>query len=1658
MSPRRRGLDRVGLLLLGLLAGMVVSALTLYWFVDRSRTRQVEERVQVALGLPDEAFELEDVEEDGSLRIVLRQVAFLDKAGDTIVSAPAARGRLLARTLSADAGPIVIDQVVLERPNMRLLQRASGEWNFFDIIKAEAAGAPLAVPEEEQSRPIAFQGMRVTDGTIRIATPYAAPPNPPTGRLASQQPERVRSGGRTYTVRWMRNVDATLPLVRVGPNGGWRAEVAALTADVTNPDTRVQQLAGWFESDPDKTLRFDIDAFRTPRSSFDGEGRVRFADAGPVFDLNVRAHPLSFADLQGMGLPIPAAGTARFALAARSQSGGRTLWRVTDASVAILDSRAAGRLTVLTGPDAEPVFSDTRISLDPLVLTNLEELGYVEKLPLVGSVRGEIASLDVLQAGQGGPLRLDLTASLTPRNGTGGAPSVVAAAGLVRWTPNAESMVRFSGLRVEARPLRLEHLAALQEQPAAWMRGTLTGAATVSGTPADLRLEDGDLTYAVGDAPETVLRGLAGRYQGGTTPRWELSARAQPLALATLTELFPALPFRTATLSGPITASGVGDDVRFDVDLMGAAGGIAMAGSLRMGDPLRFDVSGRLDAFRAAGVLAGDVPLEGPLSGTFSARGAATDFRFAVDMTQGGGSFNLAGNVRKAGTDPYQFDVAGRVDNFRIGALVGQPGLLPGPVSGPIAVSGGGRQPYRFDVALTGPQGMFDVEGFFRPGTVPSYAVSGRIQGLDLSALPGMANLPDTRLTGTIDVQGQGTTPETFAGRIAFDAAPGSTVGGVPIQTGTVRMTAGEGILRIQSLTLAVRGARLEASGALGLTSPAPEVLRFMVDAPNLGVLGALLPPAGAFDPAIAGSLQASGWVGGTLRFPEVAINGRGSGLRWQTYAADQLAFDARLQKGPAIWTGNLNLNGEGLALGTQTFRAVALEANLAPEAASFGIDLRKDANTDLRASGILELDGLTPTGVLLRDMDLRLRDVHWTLAVPEARLARSDGGVVVQNLRLERSGAGTGFIEANGVLPTSGNADLAVRAGGISLAELRQLMPTLPELGGTVALDASIVGPVTEPRLVLNAAVDSLTYGDFAADSVAVRGEYAARVFALDANLFLAGDTIVDAQARVPMNLTLGGLVPTFELLRDDPLTATLHAHELPLALVSAAVPTVLADGEGTAVAQVDITGTLNQPRVAGSAGLAGALTIVPLGVRWERIDAALRLDGQRIVVERATAHTGDRGLAQVTGEVLLDQGQSPAVDLQVVLDNFQAIDNPDVASLEADANLRVTGRFPRAELSGNITIEDGTIQIPEFGEQAEADIVDVDVGALGADTVSASLATATGLFGGLIPRDVRVGIGESVWLQSEDARIQISTGSEPLTVYEAGGQPRIYGDVQAERGTYTLRVGPIQREFEIEQGTVSFAGTPELNPRINILARYEVRSREAGSPDIGVLVQLGGTLQQPTLALSSDTRPPLPQSELLTLLVFGRRSAELANIPQEFTQGIILEQLLGGALTSGIEEVFAELGVFDYVRLRGRPASSGLGGGIGSIGSDIFAFASLEFGKEVFDDFFAVMEIVDILSQPRFGFSIEYEATRTWTIRGAWEPVRRDPLLLNLDRRSRQILLEARRRWEYGRPPPQDLELEDPPPAAEEPGPGELSTPTGEPPPPPPADAPPE
>ena len=1658
--PRRRRLGRVGLLVLGALVGFGLTLLALYLFVDRSRNRVIEERVRVALGLPEEAFELEAVEDDETLRIALRNVAFLDRGRDTIVSAPIARARLLVSSLNDEDGPIVLDQAELIRPNLRLTQDASGEWNALRIVVVEAEGRRVGgagADDEAPAKAIVVRNLRIRDGRARIATPYVAPASPPPGRFArAEQPERARIGGRVMTIRTLTGLDATLPLVRVGGDQGWRVEIASATARVTNPDTRIEALAGWIEDPGDENIRFDLRELRLPNSRFAGSGRMRFADETASYDVDLRASPLDFRDLQGMGLPLPDRGTAAFALGIETLPGSRTRWTVTDANVAILDSRASGRATVITGPNQAPVFSNTRLAFDRLNLSDLETLGYVEDLPVTGTVTGTVASLDAVEAGRGGSLRVDLAASVVPEETPRAEPARFTARGVVRFGTGADAF-GFDGLRVETPGIDLATLRPLIEngERNAFLNGILSGGATLSGSARSFRIEGGDLAYRVGNAPESRLRGVSGRVTLQPALSYRLEARAEPLALATLTALFPSLPFRSAQLSGPIELEGSNEAVRFGVNLNGAAGGIEARGRLTLGEVLGFDVSGSLRAFEPGGVLASSssVPVQGPVTGTFEARGTTREFRFGVDLTQpiGGtrGRAVLAGTVRNPGGPP-QFDVSGRLENFQLGVLVGQPSLLPGPVTGPISVSGGGRQPYRFDVALRGELGLLDVEGWFAPGTVPSYAVSGAVAGLNLNALPGFAALPRTRLNGTLSINGRGTTPETFAGRVEFEATAGSTVGGQPLEAGIARLSGRDGLLAIDTLLFAIRGARFEGRGALGISRPAPQPLTFSLNVPNLQALRTLLPGADTL-PDLAGSIAAAGTFTGTLQAPAVAARGEARGLRYGAWGAGQLLFDASGSRSAAGWTGNARLEGREvqLAFGGQRFETFTLETNVTPGLASFGLTARRDGETDLSAAGRLELAGTTVRGALLESLALRLGGVDWRLA-ERARIAfTEDGGLEVENLLLQRSGgAGPAWIAADGRLPPRGNADLRVHLEGVDLSELSRLLPNFPEARGRITLDAVIEGDVGDPRLNVDARVDSLAYGGVVADSLALTARYAAGRTAVNALVRLGDRDVLRAEASVPSRLSLGGIVPGFEILQDGSLTAAIAADSLPIALL--AQTPQLADGEGVIRARVDVTGTPADPVVRGFAQVVdGAVRVVPLGVRWHTIQGTVTLEGETVRIDSLTARSGTGGRAFVNGTVLLDDPTRPQVNARVVLNQFKVIDNEDVASLESNADITIAGRLPGAEVTGGVEIQDGYIVIPELGAEAERDIVAADVGEIGADTITAAPAGAAALLGLLVPRELGVEIGESVWLQSPDARIKI-VGNLSVT-RGAGGALLVFGDLEAERGTFDVEIlGITEREFDIVEGRVQFFGTPDFNPALDLTAAYEVRAVETESP-LTIFVNLTGTLQNPRVSFSTDQRgTPLPTADIASLLLFGRRVDNLGGIPDALAPGALAQEAIGGFIAGQLEDQLIRTGLVDYVRVRSRSAASASGAGGASFGFDFLGPVTIEAGKEVIDNVFVSLLIVDLLSdQVRFGGALDWEVSRTFSVRAAYGPVRRDPLIRNSLNLDYQTTIDLRARWEYGRPP------EQPPPEPDttpEPGPAEPGTPTGEPPVPPP------
>ena len=728
---------------------------------------------------------------------------------------------------------------------------------------------------------------------------------------------------------------------------------------------------------------------------------------------------------------------------------------------------------------------------------------------------------------------------------------------------------------------------------------------------------------------------------------------------------------------------------------------------------------------------------------------------------------------------------------------------------------------------------------------------------------------------------------------------------------------------------------------------------------------------------------------------------------------------------------------------GVGAVQSVRATLDATPERLAFDVAAARADGEELQAAARLDLLAGRFGGAEVERFAIRLRGTRWELAAPDRVRWGGVDGVEVRGLTLRQTEGGTGVVSLDGRLPPTGRADLRLSVRDFELAQLLRFV-AVPELGGVLALDARIEGPQASPEIVATLAVDSLRYRGVPADRVALNLRYADRRAVIDGGALAGGDTVATFAATVPAEVTLaGGGVPKAQLLRDGPLVARLRADSLPLALFAAVIPGIR-DGEGTLRADVQVAGTIARPRLSGVADVVdGGFTLLSAGnedgERFEGIDGRLTLSGDRVTIDSLRVRSPDtRGSARLSGSVGLADARRPTVDLALDLDQFRVIDRPDVAEITASGLLRLAGRFPSPVLTGQLVVDEGIIQVPEIaGREERIALNNVDVGQVGADTAStALLRSRLAALGDIRIENLVVSTAEGVWLESEDLRAQIET-ADPLIVSRIGGETRVSGRLEARRGTYRLRIGLLTREFDLVSGDVQFFGTPDLNPRVNIRAANQVYAVDrGGSDELTIFVDITGTLEQLSFRLTSDTRPPLPESELLSYLAFGRSSFGLEQGISSVTQQVVAQELLGNLFASGIEQLVTGVGLTpDYVRVRSRP---GRVGGIGELDAGLqgsLTNTTVELGEEfegLADDLFFTVELGlggvtggifggggTGLDQTLRAVGAEYQLDETQSLRLLYEFVRPDELRILPNREPRQQgTMEYRRRWEYGRP----------------------------------------
>ena len=217
----------------------------------------------------------------------------------------------------------------------------------------------------------------------------------------------------------------------------------------------------------------------------------------------------------------------------------------------------------------------------------------------------------------------------------------------------------------------------------------------------------------------------------------------------------------------------------------------------------------------------------------------------------------------------------------------------------------------------------------------------------------------------------------------------------------------------------------------------------------------------------------------------------------------------------------------------------------------------------------------------------------------------------------------------------------------------------------------------------------------------------------------------------------------------------------------------------------------------------------------------------------------------------------------------------------------------------------------------------------ALGPEKGPAAVPTWSDLSLPFVRADIQIDIPRNVWIQGPSTAIELSGHMRVTKDLHA---PFILsGTIETVRG-YASYYG---KRFTVESGRVTFTGTPELNPMLDVTVAQKVS-------EYLVSIYVTGRAQQPTIAFSSA--PELPQTDILSLLVLGKTTERLTKSERN-SLGDTAQQLAGGVIAGELEKTLGKALGLDTIEI--SPGAH-LGSGSFKVGHYVTQDLFLSLGRE--------------------------------------------------------------------------------------------------------------
>jgi translocation and assembly module TamB len=302
--------------------------------------------------------------------------------------------------------------------------------------------------------------------------------------------------------------------------------------------------------------------------------------------------------------------------------------------------------------------------------------------------------------------------------------------------------------------------------------------------------------------------------------------------------------------------------------------------------------------------------------------------------------------------------------------------------------------------------------------------------------------------------------------------------------------------------------------------------------------------------------------------------------------------------------------------------------------------------------------------------------------------------------------------------------------------------------------------------------------------------------------------------------------------------------------------------------------------------------------GVRYKDIQAQLVCTGNRLEVTQLHAQSGE-GRLDLTGEAESAGLTLRRLNLDLQMQQFTLIHTPALEAV-VSATIALHGSLESMLATGTVTVSPARIQV---GGKL--------VG--GPDTVQPWQLTVDGVYGPgpqkstpaapvsvarqpaalpFLRADLQLEFPRNVWARGAGTAIELSG---TLTVRKELREPFVLsGTLETVRGFASFYSG----RHTLEQGRVTFTGTPDLNPVLDA-------TLTRGVSGYAVSVHVSGRVQSPQLRLSST--PDLPQADIVTLLVLGKTTDRLTDAERSRISGRA-QQIVGNVSAGELEQFLAK------------------------------------------------------------------------------------------------------------------------------------------------------